>query len=209
MATAPQKGARTRVQKAAAGADGETLLSTRGRIVRATRDCIARFGAAKTSLEDVATTARVHRQTIYRQFANREELFKAVMQDCLGHLASRVREKIDAQASLKAAIIVGTMETLRMAREDACLMAILHEMHSVSVDNQLISSGADISDQFAAIWRPLFQRAKRDGEIARQRSFEDFSQWMRGAQYVVLLREDLSLAEQERLLRVFIEPGLV
>lgn len=182
--------------------------STRDRIIQATRDCIAHFGAARTSLESVAAVAGVHRQTIYRQFANRETLFEAVMRSCLAHLAGRVREKIDAQASLKGAIVAGTMETLRMAREDACLMAILHEMQAISVDNQLISSDTDITTQFAQLWQPLFQRAKRDGEVARRRSFEDFSQWLRGAQYIVLLREDLSLAEQEHLLRIFIEPGL-
>ena len=48
----------------------------RARIVAATMRCVDRFGA-KTGLADVATELGVTRQTVYRYFANTEELFRA------------------------------------------------------------------------------------------------------------------------------------
>jgi AcrR family transcriptional regulator len=53
----------------------------RERILKATYDCVARWGLAKTSIEDAAREAKVSRATIYRYFpGGRDELIGAVVQ---------------------------------------------------------------------------------------------------------------------------------
>ena len=51
---------------------------TRVRILEAGVACIARFGNEKTSIQDVAYTARVSRGTIYRYFEDRQTLLAAI-----------------------------------------------------------------------------------------------------------------------------------
>lgn len=46
----------------------------RQRLIDAAVSCVERSGLAKTTLEDVAAEAEVSRQTVYRYFANRDEL---------------------------------------------------------------------------------------------------------------------------------------
>ena len=53
--------------------------AARERLVDAAETCIDRFGLAKTTVEDVAREAAVSRATIYRYFANRDELVLAVL----------------------------------------------------------------------------------------------------------------------------------
>jgi AcrR family transcriptional regulator len=54
--------------------------AVRDRIVEATYTCVARYGLAKTTLEDAAREARVSRATVYRYFpGGREELVREVI----------------------------------------------------------------------------------------------------------------------------------
>jgi TetR/AcrR family transcriptional regulator, transcriptional repressor of aconitase len=50
-------------------------------ILDAARDCILKFGYAKSSLEDIAKQAAVSRPLIYRKFKSKEEIFAAVLED--------------------------------------------------------------------------------------------------------------------------------
>src|SRR3954453_11433645 len=53
--------------------------AARQRLLDAAETCIDRYGLAKTTVEDIATTAKVSRATIYRYFDNRDELMLAVV----------------------------------------------------------------------------------------------------------------------------------
>ena len=50
-------------------------------ILDAARDCILKFGYAKSSLEDIAKQAAISRPLIYRKFKSKEEIFGAVLED--------------------------------------------------------------------------------------------------------------------------------
>ena len=52
----------------------------RERLLQATYDCVARWGLAKTTIEDAAREAGVSRATVYRYFpGGRDELLSAVV----------------------------------------------------------------------------------------------------------------------------------
>ena len=50
-------------------------------ILDAARDCILKFGYAKSSLEDIAKQAAVSRPLIYRKFKSKGEIFGAFLED--------------------------------------------------------------------------------------------------------------------------------
>ena len=50
-------------------------------ILDAARDCILKFGYAKSSLEDIAKQAAISRPLTYRKFKSKEEIFGAVLED--------------------------------------------------------------------------------------------------------------------------------
>lgn len=56
-----------------------TTAAARERLVDAAEVCVDRFGLVKTTLEDVARQAEVSRATVYRYFADRDELMLAVL----------------------------------------------------------------------------------------------------------------------------------
>ncbi len=68
--------------------------AVRDRIVAATLVSLARYGVAKTTLEDVAKEAGCARATVYRYFGGKQELITTVMV----HESERVLTAIDAAA---------------------------------------------------------------------------------------------------------------
>jgi AcrR family transcriptional regulator len=62
----------------------EAMEATRRRITEAAMDLHGTVGPARTTLTAVAERAGVQRQTVYRHFADEEELFAA----CSGHFAA-------------------------------------------------------------------------------------------------------------------------
>ncbi len=52
-------------------------------IIQAARGCFLKFGFAKTSLDDIANAAHISRPLIYQHFANKEDLFAAVLEETI------------------------------------------------------------------------------------------------------------------------------
>ncbi len=75
-------------------------ISVHDQVVRATYACVARFGMAKTTVEDVVRESGLSRATIYRHFpGGREDLLRQAIAweigNFLGALADHVRDAPD------------------------------------------------------------------------------------------------------------------
>ncbi|HZU79281.1 MAG TPA: helix-turn-helix domain-containing protein, partial [Acidimicrobiales bacterium] len=74
----------------------------RQRILQATYACVARWGLAKTTIEDAAREAGVSRATLYRYFpGGREELVNAVVAWEFNRFFTRLLHEVQEAASLE------------------------------------------------------------------------------------------------------------
>ena len=81
----------------------------RERILQATYDCVARWGLAKTSIEDAAREAGLSRATIYRYFpGGRDELIGAVVQWEFVRFFLRLYEEVRDVDTLEEVMEKGT-----------------------------------------------------------------------------------------------------
>src|SRR5438132_13200822 len=70
-------------------------LTVRERILEAGYSCVARYGLAKTTVEDVARAARLSRATIYRHFpGGRDEVLREVIAWETGRFFGRLAEAV-------------------------------------------------------------------------------------------------------------------
>src|SRR5258708_196126 len=67
----------------------------RSMILRAAERCIQRHGFRKTTMDDIARDARISRPSVYRYFADREDLLLALMSEHSRALTERARRFID------------------------------------------------------------------------------------------------------------------
>src|SRR3954449_6480514 len=96
--------------------------SLEDRIVEAALRCIARWGIAKTTLEDVAREAGCGRATIYRTFSGgKAAVLRAVVQREVLRSMTVVDEAVDGTDTLDDLVVAGTVAGARFLRDHEAL----------------------------------------------------------------------------------------
>jgi AcrR family transcriptional regulator len=105
---------------------GRSTEAVRQRILQATYDCVARWGLAKTTVEDAARQAGLSRATVYRYFpGGREELVDAVVAWEYARFFSRLYEEVQSAESLEEVMERGLSFAHRAIREHEVLQRVL------------------------------------------------------------------------------------
>jgi len=103
----------------------------RARILEATYSCVARWGLAKTTVEDAARYAGVSRATVYRYFpGGRDELIQQVIAWEFAQFFGRLYEAVRDAASLEEVMERGIM----LARESLVHHEVLQRVVQTDPD---------------------------------------------------------------------------
>jgi AcrR family transcriptional regulator len=114
---------------------------TRERILQATYDCVARWGLAKTTVEDAARQAGVSRATVYRYFpGGREELVSAVVAWEHARFFARLYDEIRTAESLEEVMERGLLFAHRAVRGHEVLQRILQTEPDVLLPKLTVES---------------------------------------------------------------------
>ena len=95
------------------------------RMLDATITCLARFGVAKTTIDDVAREAGCSRATVYRYFAGRGALVAAAVDRELAQLTAAVIAAADATDTLEDAIVAMFVTAARFVTAHEALQRAL------------------------------------------------------------------------------------
>ena len=95
-------------------------------VLEAAFGCVARFGFAKTTMEDVAREAGLSRATVYRVFpGGRDELFSAMVAWEMGRFFVRMAIAVQDAADFPAVVEGALVFAHREIREHAALQKVL------------------------------------------------------------------------------------
>ena len=98
----------------------------RERMLQATYACIARYGIAKTTVEDVAREAGVSRATVYRYFpGGRDQLIADVITWEVGRFFGRLADAVAHAPDLATLLVDGLMYAHRAVEEHEVLQKVL------------------------------------------------------------------------------------
>lgn len=170
-----------------------TVDEARERIVDAVEQCIERYGASKTTIEDVASLARISRATVYRYFANREELMLAVLVRAFDRTEQRILRAVwrprPGKASEMSWATVGNVKPYDEILVDAFL-AMLRE---VPKDKTMrLMFGADAGPEMARLvgssevfflrtverLMPILDQASTAGVLRDEVDKRDAAEWV-------------------------------
>ncbi|SRR6266540_2105688 len=99
--------------------------ATHARILDAAFACAGRFGLVRTTMSDVAREARLSRQTVYRYFASKHDLFMALVLREEEELMTSVRAAIEPHRELRPAVEAAFRTILRAIRAHPLLDRVM------------------------------------------------------------------------------------
>lgn len=80
---------------------------TRAKLITIAREIFARDGYTHTATEDIVNTAGVTRGALYHHFTNKDDLFRAVVEDIQAEIAGRIVEESEKAPDSWAELIAG------------------------------------------------------------------------------------------------------
>jgi AcrR family transcriptional regulator len=181
------------------------------RIVDAALRCVARWGMAKTTVDDVAREAGCGRATLYRLFpGGRDALWTAVVAIEGRRFFARLADRARAEDGLEDGLVALVTEAARTLTGHAALQfLLLHEPEAV-LPHLAFYRGNGVLHTVSAVAAPLLSPwlSGGDAETAARAA-----EWLARMviSYLTSPSPDIDLCDDEsvrRLIRLFVLPGL-
>ena len=185
-------------------ASGETAE----RVVRAARECFGRYGVQRTTMSDVAKAARISRQTLYNIVSGREELVEAVMVWRIREIADLLREAAAGQPTITDAIVETSVAAVELGRSDPELTNLVETTGSARLFEMIAGPVPAINDLVGRLFPPLFEQARRRGELRAELDDDHLVEWIRMIYLSLILRTDLDGPSVRHAVRTFLLPSL-
>jgi AcrR family transcriptional regulator len=185
--------------------------SARTRLLDAAEGCFKRYGVVKTTVEDVASAAKVSRATVYRYFRDRDELILGVLLREAGRFLNRLAYQIDREPSFDRAVVNGVLFTVDAVRADENL-ALLFAPEAVGITTSVAGASEALFRLTAQFLRPFFERAREAGELRPNVDLDDAAEWTLRAVLSLLTVQGPTVrrpVDQRRFLATFLVPALV
>ncbi len=195
----------------ATGAPGSAVSGAseqRMRIVDGALACIARYGLAKTTLDDVARAARYSRATVYRAFpGGKDALLGAVADTEVSRLFSDLAVRMGAADSLEEVLVAGMQGAAERITEHAALSYLVEHEPEVVLPHLAFEHADHLLAQIARYGAPFLGRWLAHDEAVR------VAEWATRLviSYLMCPAEDVDLTDDRdvrRLVRSYVLPGI-
>lgn len=194
------------------GADAPNdTTSARQRLIDAAQSCFQRYGVVKTTVEDVAAAAKVSRATVYRYFADRDELILGVLLREAGRFLDRLTDEINREPEFDRAVVNGVLFTVDAVRADENL-ALLFAPEAIGITTSIAGASEALFKLTTEFLRPFFEAARDSGQMRSDVDLDEAAEWTLRAVLSVLTVQgpvERGRAEEKRFLSTFLVPALV
>jgi AcrR family transcriptional regulator len=163
--------------------DSPTDAERVARILAAAEAAIEHFGLRRFTMGDVAKASGVRRQAIYDHIGSREDLVRAVLAAKARRLRERTTEVIERHAELPDKIVEGLLFVVEDTLAEPYMLGLVGE-GSFARLSTIVGADELMPKLTGEIWRPVLERARRNGILAEGLDFDDVERWLT---YVTLM----------------------
>jgi AcrR family transcriptional regulator len=143
---------------ASAGTD-----DARERILAAAERCIDRHGIRKTTMDDVASEGRLSRPSVYRYFADRDDLLIELIARRARVLNARARKTMSRQSSFPDQIVEGLLYVADHCQRDPVTRHMI-DPDGTNLGRRMAASGTS-AILGAELWDPYLDNALANNEL--------------------------------------------
>jgi AcrR family transcriptional regulator len=148
----------------------------RERILAAAERCIDRHGIRKTTMDDVACEVGLSRPSVYRYFADRDDLLIELIVRHARALLDRARKSVSQRSSLPDQIVETVLYTADHGRRDPLTRHVI-DPDGTSLGKRMIASGTTEMVR-AEMWDPVLDAAVANNELPPGLRRSDIHLWL-------------------------------
>jgi AcrR family transcriptional regulator len=185
----------------------------RNRIIDAAEASYLQRGVTRTTVEDVASVAGVHRTTVYRHFQSKDDLLASVIvrgsQEMLAHAQADLEEDGPFSDRLVTAVD-GAIESVTQSR----WFEVMFTADSLGMTVTGIAA-EEVLTGVADLLTPFIEDARQRGEVRADLDPREAVEWLNRVARMMLLElaagapDALRGAERRDVLRRFVLPALL
>lgn len=155
-----------------------SIGGARDRLVDAAERCFAKFGVAKTTLEDVAGEAGVSRATVYRYFeGGRDEIILGVVLREARSFLEGLQRRLQRESTLADSIVEGVLYTVASVRKNDHL-ALLFAPEVKGETTAIAGASTALFEITTDFLRPIFEQARVDNQMRPGVEAEDAAEFV-------------------------------
>lgn len=188
-----------------------SLETTRERVVDAAQKCFARYGVAKTTVEDIAAAAGTSRATVYRSFTGgRDEVIVTVLLSDMRQFLDYLTDRLRAQSSVTDAIVEGIVDAVAFVRGEPRMRQLLAPEAAGHTQAAVAGAAGRVLDLCAEYVRPHFDRGRQQGLLRGDIDVEGTVELLfRIISSLIAMPRTRTEDETRRFVRTYVVPALV
>lgn len=183
--------------------------STQERILRAAYDCFEQYGIGKTTIENIASRAKVSRPTVYKYYPSKEAILDEISVRETWRVNSEVRRRLVRSDDFAEFLADTLLLVIRLANENVYIRRMVE---SIEFQESVISPSSLMQQLQRTWWTNLFEQARVRGEIATDLEIDEMIYWLARAQAMLMLQvasPQIDDTEKRRFIRRFIVQPLL
>lgn len=180
----------------------------REQILAATRQVVRDGGIEAVRLSDIAGVVGIARPNLYRYFAGKEDLIKAVVLREIDDVHRRRQEHVDPTGRSRQVVVESLLVGAEMAAHDDMVIAAARSS-DYEVMARLVSHDEDVLAAEAEYWTPLLERGRAGGEIVEHLSDDRIIRWFMTCQLTLASRPELAGSSVRSWIEDFVVPPVV
>jgi AcrR family transcriptional regulator len=190
-------------------AESASTDDTRERILAAAERCIDRHGIRKTTMDDIASEVGLSRPSVYRYFADRDDLLIELNIRHARAMLNRAHKSMSRQSNFPDQIIEGLLYVADHGRRDPLTRYVI-DPDGTNLGRRMIASGTSGMLR-ADFFDPYLDAAIANNELPPGLPRADFYLWLGNLARMVMrgLEDgDGDLKRYRSILRRFVAPAL-
>jgi AcrR family transcriptional regulator len=185
--------------------EGDANAAARERIATSARNCFERYGVKKTTIDDIASDAGISRGSVYRYFANKEDVLRYVSAGEISRVNQEIRKRLPRAQNYQELLTESLLLATVIGRDNKYVRMFVESI-------EYASKSADPSTQeyldTSAVWVPLIESAMAKGEFADDLTQRDVTSWLILSETLLFVKADSGAFSEEEL-RSFIRRFVV
>ncbi|GAA4672672.1 TetR/AcrR family transcriptional regulator [Gordonia humi] len=189
----------------------EDADEARDQIMQAAERVFAKYGASKTTMDDIGREAGVSRPTVYRYFAGRDALISALIERRSRMLFVKARKFLLGLPTFADQLVEGLIFLVDHGRQDPLVRVLVSPEH-MQMAEPLVGSSGLAARLTAEMWEPVLDQAMERGEIRSDLDRGKMAEWIALLQFILVGRLDFDRPEDpshREMLRTFVLPAFL